>query len=112
MKHQTATSAKNIRVQPGYSERKAYNRRSSSCMHVGLNSRTFACREIPLGIAVVAIVRFARKPAIEVITVPNQKSARLGRCPRDSLAVRVLREKACALNTDLRAIFLSRGAKA
>jgi hypothetical protein len=86
MKHQAATSAKNIGIQPGYSERKAYNHIGRGCVHVGLNSRDSASREIPLRIAVVAVVRFAGKPAIEVITVPNKKPAGICGCTRDPLA--------------------------
>src|SRR5579872_1525754 len=111
MKYQTATTAQNVRIKPGYPERKTYNQVGCGRVHIRLNSREPTRRKIPLGVAVIAIVRFAGKPAIEVITVPNEKSARLCGCPRDSLAVSVLREKTCALNTDLRAIFLSRGAK-
>src|ERR1700733_7438211 len=111
MKHQTAAPAQNIRTEPGYRARKTYNHIGCCGVHIGLDSRKPTCRRIPLGVPVVAVVRFAGEPAIEVITVPNEKSARFCGCPRDSSAVRALRKKACALNTDLRAIFLSRGAK-
>src|SRR5579863_4447560 len=111
MKHQAAASAENIGIEPGYSERKVYNRGGSGGVHVGLNSRHSASREIPLGIAVVAVVRFAGEPAIEVITVPNEKSASICGCPRGALAVSVLGEESRPLQTDLGAAFLSRGAK-
>src|SRR5580692_8592281 len=107
----TSAAAQNVRIEPGYRERKTYSDIGCGCVHIRLNSRKPTRRKIPLGVAVIAVVRFAGEPAIEVITVPNEKSASLCRCPRDSLAVSVLREKACALNTDLRAIFLSRGAE-
>ena len=111
MKHQTATAAQDIRIEPGYPEGKTHNHIGCGCVHIGLNSGKTARRKIPLGVAVIAVVRFAGEPAIEVITVPNKKAARLCRCPRDSLTVGVLREKAGPLHTDFGAVFLSRGAK-
>jgi len=67
-----------------------------------LNSRQAAGREIPLRIAVVAVVRFAGEPAIEVITVPNEKTTGICGCPRDPLAATVLRKKPvpCPLTSD------------
>src|ERR1700733_2485923 len=111
MKHQTAASAKNIGVHPGYSERKVYNCVSRGRMHVRLNSRKSACREILLGVAVITVVCFAGEPAVEVITVTNEKPAGICSCPRDPLAVSVLGKKARALHTDLRPALLSHGAK-
>src|SRR5580704_8916165 len=75
MKNQAATSAKNVRIEPANPERKVYNRSGSDRVHVGLNSREAAGREIPLGIAVITIVRLPREPAIEVITIPKEKPA-------------------------------------
>jgi hypothetical protein len=90
MKHQAATSAENVGIESADPERKAYNRIGSGCVHVGLNSRQSASREIPLRIAVVTVVRFAGEPAIEVITVPNEKTAGICGCPRDPLAARLV----------------------
>src|ERR1035438_5269675 len=95
MKHQAATSAKNVGIEPANPERKVYNGSGSGCVHVGLNSRKAASREILLGIAVITIVRFPREPTIEVITIPKEKPAGICGCPRGALAVSVLGEKAC-----------------
>src|ERR1700728_1984815 len=111
MKHQTPAPAKNVGIEPANPERKAYNRSGSGCVDVRLNSRKPASREILLGIAVVAVVCFRGEPAVDVITVADEKPAAICGCPRDALAVGVLGEKTCPLQTDLRAAFLSRGAK-
>jgi hypothetical protein len=102
MKYQAAASAKSVGIEPANPERKANNRSGSGCVHVGLHSRQSADREIPLRIAVAAIVRFAGEPAIEVITLPNGKTAGICGCPRDPLAATVLRKKPvpCPLTSD------------
>src|ERR1700728_1168287 len=111
MKHQTPASAKNEGIEPANPERKAYNRSGSGCVDVRLNSRQSASRKILLGIAVVAVVCFRGEPAVDVITADGEEPAGICGCPRDALAVSVLGEKTCPLQTDLRAAFLSRGAK-
>src|SRR5579863_3138505 len=108
MKHQAATSAKNVGTEPANPERKAYNYIGRGYVDVRLNSRKSARRKILLGVAVVTVVCFAGKPAIEVIAVANKKPAGVCGCPRDSLAVTIFREKTCTLQTDLRSAFLSR----
>src|SRR5580658_9893302 len=101
MKHQAPASAKNVGIEPANPERKAYNRSGSGCVDVGLNSRQSAGREILLGIAVVAVVCFCGEPAVDVITVADEKPACICGCSRDALAVSVLGEEACPLQADL-----------
>ncbi len=75
MKHQTAAAAQNVSIKPGYREWKAYNHIGGGCVDIRLDSRESTGRKIPLGVAVITVVRFAREPAVEMITVPNEKSA-------------------------------------
>src|SRR5580700_1213997 len=97
MKDQAAASAKNIRTEPGDSEGKAYYGIGGGCVHVGLNSRKAAGRKILLGIAVPAVIRLAREPAVKVIAISDEKATGVRCGARDSLAIGVFCKKARAL---------------
>src|SRR5437660_1284402 len=80
-------------------------------MNVGLDSGFSETPKIFLSVSVVAIIAFRCEPPVNAIAVSHLESAGVGCGPRDSLAVGILREKACALQTDLRPAFLSHRAK-
>src|SRR5882757_11168794 len=111
MKDHAAAPAQNVGSELANGEGKTYNHIRSGCMYVGLNSRQAPSGKIPLSIAIEAIVCFGSEPAVDVIAVSKKKPARVGRRPGNSLAVTILGEKTCALQTDLRAAFLSRGSQ-
>jgi hypothetical protein len=73
--------------------------RASELVDIGLDAGRCAT-EIELCVAVVAVVRLGRDPAIEVVTIPKEESARLVGTFEYAVASRVLREKSRALNAN------------
>ena len=112
IKDQTTASSERVRANSSKTEWKFRHHIRSDCVHVGLDSglsKTSA--EIFLSVSIETIVPFGREPAVDVIAVSHLEPARVCAGPRNSVAAGILREKACALQTDLRAAFLGRGAE-
>ena len=110
IKDQTAAPGERVSVDSSEAQWKFHHHISGDGVHVGLDSGfPEAAAEIFFSISVVTIVGFCREPTVEVVAVSDLESAGVGSGSRDSLSVRVLGEKACALQTYLRTVFLSRG---
>ena len=77
IKDERASPGQSIRVDPG-TAREGHNECSSSLVHIGLNAKRTTSGEVLLRVAGVAIICFGGKPAIEVITVPDEEAARVG----------------------------------
>ena len=72
-------------------------------MHVGLDVKRAADREVLLGVAVIAVVGFGGEPAIKVIAIADEETASVGGMLGDSVSVGVFGEEAGALNAYLTA---------
>ena len=101
IKDQTAAPGERVSADPSDAQWKFHHQISSNCVHVGLDSGFSKAAEISLSISIESIVPFGREPTVDVIAVSDLESAGVCGGPRDSLSVRVLGEKACALQTDL-----------
>src|SRR5258706_10720978 len=106
---QATASSEHIGAHPSCGERKVEHQVASNLVYVGLYPGLSQTRKIFLSISVKAIIAFRRKPTVDAITVSHQESSGVCSSPRDSVAVRVSRENPGALQTNLRAVFLSRG---
>src|SRR6266436_3577486 len=104
---QTAAPSEGVRTDPSDAQWKLHHQIAGDRVHVGLHSGFSETPKISLSILVEAIISFGGKPAVDVIAVSHLESARICCCPREPLAVCVLREKPGALNTDFRAAFLT-----
>src|ERR1700758_5308308 len=110
IKDQTAAPGERISGDTSEAQWKFHHHISGYCVHVGLDAGfPEAASEIFVSISVVTIVGLCREPTVEVVAVPDLESPGVGRGSRDPLSVRVLGEKACALQTDLRPVFLGHG---
>jgi hypothetical protein len=112
IKDQTAASSQRVRANSSKTEGKLRYHICSDRVHIGLDSGlSKTAAEISLSVSIETVVPLGREPAVEVIAVSHLEPACVCAGPRNSVAARILREKACALQTDLGAIFLGRGAK-
>lgn len=110
IKYERATFGEHLRADFKPSRCRHMNDEAAGClMDIGLNSRKSCGREVMLGVPVVAIYRFRGNPAVQVVSVTDEKAAGVGASLGCALAGGVLGEKTCALQADLRAGFLSRG---
>ena len=110
IKDKTPAPGERVSADSSQAQWKFHHDIAGDSVYVGLDSGfPEAAPEIFFSVSVVPIVAFCREPTVEVVTVPDLESSGVGGGSRDSLSVRVLGEKACALQTDLRAVFLSRG---
>src|ERR1700756_359863 len=107
---QTASPGKRVSADSSQAQWKFHHHISGDCVDVGLDSRCpESTAKILFRIAVVTIVCLGGEPTVDVVAVSDLKSTGLGGCVGDSVSLRVLGEKACALQTDLRPAFLSCG---
>ena len=112
IKDQSTASSERVRANPPKTQWKFRHHIRSDYVHIGLDSGlSKTAAEIFLSVSIETIIPFGREPAVDVIAVSHLEPARVCAGPRNSVAAGILREKACALQADLRAAFLGRGAK-
>lgn len=79
-------------------------------MDVSLDAGRCAA-EMKLRVAIVAVVRLGSEPAVNVVAIANQKSARVGSVLLNPVSVGVLREEPRALDANLTSLFPSQTAQ-
>src|SRR4029077_8572482 len=99
-----------ISLDPSNGQWKVHHQIARDGVHVRADSGFSETAKIVLSIPAETVIPLRREPPVDVITVSHLKSTSVRSGPRDSVAVGIPREKARALQTDVRAAFLSRGA--
>src|SRR5437868_8586301 len=107
IKHQRAALREKIRVELKPRRcRQVHHKAAGGLMNIRLHSRQSRRTEILLCVTAIAVHTFGREPAIEVIAIADQEAAVLRAPLGCALPRRVLGEKSCPLQTDLRTRFL------
>jgi len=98
IEYQGSAACQRIRLKPGEA-RQFHHSRASDLVNVGLHASTSGA-EVHLRVAVVTVICLGGEPAVNVVAIAEQKSARVGSVLLNSVSVRVLREEPRALDTN------------
>src|SRR5580704_13371914 len=98
IEYQGSASSQRIRLKPGEA-RQFHHSRASDLVDVRLHASSRTA-EIYLRVAVLTVVRLGSKPAVDVVAIANQKSARVGSVLLNPVSVGVLGEEPRALDTN------------
>src|SRR5437868_13258898 len=86
IKDQRAGPGKNVRIK-SVAARHGNDQGSRSLMHVGLDIEWTAGSEVLLRVSGITVVRLRGEPTVEVIAIPSDHTAGIGRVLRDSVTL-------------------------